>query len=89
LRRLKLDGRPPEPTTTVLGDWYTNRFNVGRHRLIVATNERTLLTLFIPAKDLPGLPQRLIDELGHLLLALGIGAGAVARELGEMTAVSL
>ena len=87
LRRLKLDDRPPQPTTTVLGDWYANRFNVGRHRLLVATNERTLLTLLTPAKDLAGLPQRLRDELGWLLKALGVGTVAIAKELAAMDTV--
>jgi hypothetical protein len=71
----------------VLGDWYANRFRVGRHQLIVATNERTLLTLLTPAKDLPGLPQRLRNELGWLLNTLGIGAMAIAKELAAMDTV--
>ena len=87
LKRLKLDDGPREPTTTVLGDWYADRFNVGRHQLIVATNERTLLTLLTPAKALPGLPQRLRDELGWLLRAFGIGAMAIAKELAAMETV--
>jgi hypothetical protein len=87
LNRLGAGDGPPEPPTTVLGNWYCNRFHAGRHQLIVATNERTLLTLFTPAKDLAGLPVRLSKGLGHLLPALGIGALAIVRELKEMTAV--
>jgi hypothetical protein len=87
LKHLQVGDSPPAPPTTVLGNWYCNRFNAGRHQLIVATNERTLLTIFTPAKDLAGLPTRLSKGLGHLLPTLGIGALAVVRELREMTAV--
>ena len=77
------DGQEPA-ATTLLGNWYANRLNVGRHRLILCTSERTLLSLVVPAKDLPGLPQRLVESLAPLLRSFGIAPAAVARETKEM-----
>jgi len=75
---------PAQPATTVLGDWYANRLNIGRHRLVLCTSERSLLSVVVPAKDLPRLPQRLAESLAVLLHRIGVPASAVAREVREM-----
>ena len=75
---------PPPASTTVLGDWYANRLNVGRHRLVLCTNERSLLTVVVPAKDLPGLPRRLVEAVAQLLRHIGVPPALVAREVREM-----
>ncbi len=76
-------GLAPDATTT-LGDWYANRLNIGRHRLVLCTNERSLLSVVVPAKDLARLPQRLVESLAVLLRRIGIPAAAVASEAREM-----
>jgi hypothetical protein len=74
--------------TTRLGDWYANRVNIGHSRLILCTNERTLLSVVIPAKDLPSLPQRVAASVAQLLLALDIDQELVKAEADEMNRVS-
>lgn len=73
-----------EPTTT-LGDWYANTFNVGRSRLLLCTSELSLLTVILPARDLPTFPDRLRDAVGRTLANLGVPAPQIAREQREMT----
>jgi hypothetical protein len=53
--KVKPDPSPPAPTTR-LGDWYANALNVGDHRLVLCTSERTLLPVLVPiaGPDLPG-----------------------------------
>src|SRR6266545_8364820 len=76
-------GLAPDATTT-LGDWYANRLNIGRHRLVLCTNERSLLSVVVPAKDLPQLPQRLAESLAVLLRRIRVPATAITREVREM-----
>lgn len=76
-------GQAPAPTT-LLGDWYANRLNIGRHRLVLCTNERTLLCVVVPAKDLPNLSRRLVESLVPLLQWCGVPPEPVAREVREM-----
>ena len=73
----------PDPTT-VLGDWYANLLNVGHRRLILCTNERSLLSLVVPARDLRGLPHRLAESVAALLERIGVPPPIVAREVREM-----
>jgi hypothetical protein len=70
--------------TTALGDWFVRRLNVGRQRLLLCTSSRSLLTILIPARDLPTVSDRLRSAVGDLLFALGAPLDQVNRELGEM-----
>lgn len=70
--------------TTVLGDWYANTLNVGRRRLVLCTSERTLLTVLVPARDLPHLPDRLRDAVARMLARLDVPHEDTARERREM-----
>ena len=74
---------PAEPTT-VLGNWYANALNVGRLRLLLCTSERTLLTVLVPAKNLPTFPGRLREAIGRTLISLDIPVDQIAREQREM-----
>lgn len=78
------DGPEPE-TTTRLGDWYANTLDIGRARYILCTSERSFLSLVVPAKDLAGLPERLVVALIAVLHALEIPSAAVADEVDRMT----
>src|SRR3989442_11304288 len=75
--------------TTTLGDWYANALNLGRLRLVLCTNERSLLSVVVPAKNLPGLPQRLTQSLALLLERMGVPRTVVRREISEMACVRL
>ncbi len=76
-------GNAPEPTTR-LGDWYANRLNIGHTRLVLCTSERSLLSVVVPAKNLPGLPDRLAASLEALLYSFDISGPRIAEELQEM-----
>lgn len=72
------------PTTTVLGDWYANRLNVGRLRLILCTSERSLLCVLVPAREPAELPARLAAAVSQTLAALAIAPSQIEREIREM-----
>jgi hypothetical protein len=76
----------PAPTTR-LGDWYANRLNIGHRRLILCTNERSLLSVVLPARDPKGLPPRLAGGLKDLLGRLGIPQDQIAAEVSEMSEI--
>ncbi|MBA3918339.1 MAG: hypothetical protein C0516_07115 [Gemmatimonas sp.] len=71
-------------STTRLGDWYAKHLNIGRHRLILSTNEETFLSVVVPAKDMPALPARINEAVGHVLRFIGVPELTVENELREM-----
>lgn len=88
LQHLTPLGPGPEPaSTTALGDWYAKRLNLGRHRLILCTNERSLLSVVVPAKDLVKLPARLITSVGRLFMRIGVPPALAWAELQAMQEV--
>lgn len=74
----------PSPATTMLGDWYANLLNIGRHRLVLCTNEWSLLTVVVTARDLPDLPRRLAESAATLLASLRVPHDRIRREVREM-----
>lgn len=42
---------PQEPTTR-LGNWHDNLDHIGRQQVVLATSERSLLTVVLPARNL-------------------------------------
>jgi hypothetical protein len=52
--------------------------------MVLCTSERSLLSVIVPAKDLPGLPLRLAESLAYLLHRIRVPAPAIERELREM-----
>ncbi len=82
---LSADLPPPAPATTALGNWYVNLVRYGRHQVILATSERSLLTLMFPAKELrDSLEHNIQVGLRALLKALDVPRAAIDREIGEM-----
>jgi hypothetical protein len=86
LKRLgvRVPGAEAVEATTALGDWFVRTHNVGHQRLLLCTSSRSLLTILIPARDLPGLGDRVRIAAGELLFALGAPADQINRELEEM-----
>jgi len=70
-----------------LGDWYANVLNIGRHRLVLATSERCLLSVVVPIKDGPRLRHRIQDSAFELLIRIGIPTGTAASEVEGMHAM--
>lgn len=87
-RRLRLPRELPAapPATTALGDWYIHLIRFGRQQIIMATSERSLLTVFLPAR---GLRETLVPNLQaavfELLVALGVPADTSRREVFSMS----
>ncbi len=75
---------PPRPATTVLGNWYANIVFTRPLQLVVCISEKTLLPVVVPAKDIMALPQRVAEAVERMLIAVGVPASDVARELHEM-----
>ena len=88
--RLGITGRPPaasEPTTR-LGNWYVHLLRRGPRQYVLATSERSLLTVILPARELRAtIEGNLRNAVGQLLLALNIPMEVVSRELAEMQQV--
>ena len=90
-RRLRLPQELPValPATTALGDWYIHLLRLGRQQIIMATSERSLLTVFLPAR---GLREALLPNLQaavfELLLALDVPADISRREVLAMSPAS-
>jgi hypothetical protein len=75
----------PPPSTCALGDWYVHLVRFGRSEFAVATSERSLLTVLLPARGLrTGLAPSLRAAVGSLLVALGVAPELVAREITAM-----
>jgi hypothetical protein len=86
-KRLKLAATPPgsSPPTTALGDWYVNLVRFGRQQVVMATSERSLLTVLLPARDLrQSLVPNLQWAVQQLLTVLDIPPETVSREIAEM-----
>ncbi len=59
------------PPTNALGDWTVNLIQFGRLQLVMATSERSLLTVLVPARELrKSLQPNLLAAVRNLLLAL-------------------
>lgn len=87
LRRLGLSGSIPEPgaPTNALGDWYVNLLHFGHKQMVMATSERSLLTVLLPAPELrESLVLNLCDVTSMLLLEIGVDKERTAREVEAM-----
>jgi hypothetical protein len=90
--RLGITGRPSaaaEPTTR-LGNWYVHLVHLGPRQLVLATSERSLLTVILPASELRAtIEGNLRIAVEQLLSAMNIPMDIVNRELAQMQPVSL
>ena len=79
----------PLPSTGRLGDWYVHLVHFGRPEFAIATSERSLLTVLLPARALrTTLVTNLRGAVGSLLESLGVPAEALAREINAMEPVT-
>jgi hypothetical protein len=75
----------PRPSTSVLGDWYVSLHHFGKFQVVMATSERSLLSVVFPARELrKTLEENLRTGLQEVLLALGIDPALIHRELKDM-----
>jgi hypothetical protein len=76
-------------STTSLGDWYANLLFTRRLRLIICVSERSLLPVFVEAKDRFSFPIRFQEQVRSVLECVGVPSYAVERETHEMAQVAL
>jgi hypothetical protein len=92
LRRLRI-ARPEASSavpTNALGNWYANLIHVGRVQMVMATSERTLLTVLLPAVDLRNsLLPNLCAAVYLLLQQLGVDPARAATEVEAMRDVRI
>jgi Domain of unknown function (DUF6933) len=80
---------PPHASTGLLGDWYVHLVRFGRAQLILATSERSLLTVLLPAKGLrDNLAQNLCTAVAALLETLDVSPDSIGREIAAMEPVA-
>ena len=81
---VKPDPRPP-PSTTKLGDWYSDVLNMGRERLVLCVSELTLLPVIVPAVGAGiDLNAKLARGLRETLQALGAPKAAIDAEVNQL-----
>ncbi|MEO8159603.1 MAG: hypothetical protein ABI648_17525 [Betaproteobacteria bacterium] len=91
-RLLKRLGATPEadvpPPTSALGNWYANLVYVGRAQFVMATSERSLLTVLLPASNLRrSLVPNLRDAAALLLREIGVDDARASKEVEAMREV--
>jgi hypothetical protein len=75
--------------TSALGDWYLNLLHIGRDQLVMATSERSLLTVLLPARELrTSLAHNLAETTWRLLVEIGVAPERAATEAEEMRAIA-
>jgi hypothetical protein len=92
LRRLRLPKAeaPSVAPTNKLGNWYANLIYVGRVQMVMATSERTLLTVLLPAVDLhKSLAPNLYEAVYLLLQQLGVDQARAVIEVEAMREVRI
>jgi hypothetical protein len=69
----------------VLGDWVANVVPIMGGELILVLNEKSLLTLVLPASELEGLPAAIALEASRLLGVVGAPQAFVESALAEIS----
>jgi hypothetical protein len=89
--RLRLPAQlaaPVQPSTR-LGNWYIHLARFGRNQIVLATSERSLLTVLLPARQLrERIEISFQAALAELLAALQLPAQVVSRELAAVKPIS-
>jgi hypothetical protein len=75
--------------TTVLGDWYANMLFTRHLRLVICVSERSLLPVFVEAKDRSTFAERIREAVRSVMEDLGVASSLIEGELNEMSEVRL
>jgi len=90
LRRLRIAELEAVPPTNALGNWYANLIHVGHVQMVMATSERSLLTVLLPATELrKSLLPNLYEAVRLLLQELGVDPLRAAAEVEAMREVRI
>src|SRR6266478_2045526 len=86
LRHLHADGHDGDPAaTTRLGDWYGNLLFTRYMRLVICVSERSLLPVFVEAKDSSTFVVRFRAAVRSVLERIGVSPNSIDSELREMS----
>lgn len=76
-----------EPSDAPLGNWYVNRFNLGRRKAYIFMSETTLLSFILFQGKRPvtteSLPSMLLAGLQQLLQMKGLSESAIDKAFGH------
>ena len=89
--RLRLPAQLPAPVqpSTRLGNWYVHLARFGRQQIVLATSERSLLTVLLPARQLrENIEFNFQAAVTELLTALRVPQHTVSREVAAMHPLS-
>ena len=79
----------PAPASTRLGNWYVHLARFGHQQIVLATSERCLLTVLLPARQLrASIENSFRSAVAELLTALQLPPQIVSRELAAMQPIS-
>ena len=80
---------PPVEPTNRLGNWYVHLVRFGHQQIVLATSERSLLTVLLPARRLrQSIEITFPAAVAGLLAALQLPTRVVSRELEAMHPIS-
>ena len=77
----------PEPPTGALGDWYANLIPTYAGDLIIFVNERSLLTVAIPVREVENLISLFRVRIENLLLMIDVEQEVIDREISHLEPV--
>jgi hypothetical protein len=89
--RLRLSGPLPSPEqpTARLGNWYVHLGRFGHRQIVLATSERSLLTVLLPARKLrQSIQSSFHAAVAELLTALQVPPHVVTGELEALHPIS-
>jgi hypothetical protein len=89
--RLRLPAHLPAPVqpSTRLGNWYVHLARFGQQQIVLATSERSLLTVLLPARQLrESIEMSFQASIAELLAARQLPAQIVNRELAAVQPIS-
>jgi hypothetical protein len=77
----------PEPATGTLGDWYANLVPTYAGDLIMFVNERSLVTVAVPVREVENLLPLFRLRVENLLLMLDVEQEVIDREVSHLEPV--
>src|SRR5260370_28053464 len=89
--RLRLPAQLPAPVqpSARLGNWYVHLARFGHQQIVLATSERSLLTVLLPARQLrESIEVNFHAAVGEFLAALQLPAQIVSHELAAAQPIS-
>jgi hypothetical protein len=90
LKHLHTDGfRSDARPTTVLGDWYANLLFAKHVRLVICVSERSLLPVFVEAKEWSTFAKRFREAVQSVMEGVGVSRSYIESEAHEMSQIEL